>query len=259
MKKIILTFAYLLSVSPHLSYASNNGYQLLTTHYLQDKIFIQGLEQTSPNQLLYSSGRYGQSEIGYLNLTNGQKEKVKRLNPKIFGEGTTVTPYGIWQISWRENLAFLRDLDSLDIKQVTQFPGEGWGLAYDNKNHQLWLSNGSAVLQKFHPESFEKLGELPVWDQQGSIDKLNELEFANGFLYANVWMSSQILKIDPDTGQILSKYDLSNLVNPLGLTDKNSVLNGIAHIQDQRFYVTGKNFGLIWEIELSDIKQELSY
>lgn len=219
-------------------------------HPFNPQIFTQGLERNDQGKLLYSSGLYGQSEIGYLTLGSTQKESVNPLPPHYFAEGLTITPYGIWQISWREQTAFLRDPQTLKVIKTVHYSGEGWGLAYDAKADQLWLSDGSDRLQLFDPQDFTKLGEIKVHYQGKPVYQLNELEFANGFLYANVWQTDVIVKIEPKTGEIVRVYDFSAYVKPLNLTDPNAVLNGIAHIKENRFLVSGKYFPVMWEVEL---------
>lgn len=221
-------------------------------HPFNPQIFTQGLERNDQGKLLYSSGLYGQSEIGYLTLGSTQKESVNPLPPHYFAEGLTITPYGIWQISWREQTAFLRDPQTLKVIKTVHYSGEGWGLAYDKSRDLLWLSDGSDKLQTFNPCTFEKQGELSISYLNKPITLLNELEFANGFLYANLWQSNQLAKIDVTTGNVQKFYDFSPLVQSLNLTHPDDVLNGIAHLQGSRFLITGKRFPVIWEVELGD-------
>ncbi len=126
--------------------------------------------------------------------------------------------------------------------------GEGWGLAYDKRQKVLWLSDGSSKLQKLDAKNFNKISEISVQNNGKPVEYINELEYANGFLYANIWQSNKIIKINPNTGKVLNTYDFSPLVSTLNLTDPDSVLNGIAHIGGQSFYITGKNFGVVWQV-----------
>lgn len=225
--------------------------KLIATHPMDNTLFIQGLEQRSDGKLIYSSGLYGQSEIGIWNLEAAKKEQSEKLPFQIFAEGLTQTPYGIWQLSWREQTAFLWDAQSLRLKRSAFYASEGWGLAYDAKNDVLWLSDGSAVLQKMHPQTFAKLGEVQVDEQGQAVDLINELEFVDGFLYANVWQSNNIIKINPENGKVVKKYDFSSLVQPLNLKNRDAVLNGIAYMGNQRFLITGKLFPVAWEVKLN--------
>lgn len=225
---------------------------LLRTHPSDSTLFLQGLEQDGQGRLLYSAGLYGQSEIGYLSPQTGQRQVIERLPPHYFAEGLTVTPHGVWQLTWQEQTAFLRDLQTLQVIKTVPYDGEGWGLAYDAQSKVLWLSNGSDRLQQRDPVSFALLGELNVQDAGIPVAQLNELEWANGFLYANVWQTMEIVKIAPTTGQVVRRYDLSPWVRDLGLTDPNAVLNGIAHLADHRFLVGGKWFPVMWEMQLAE-------
>lgn len=249
-----LSFIFLFFCLPFLSACHpthSDGIKLLTTHQIDNSLFIQGLEQNKQGNFIYSSGLYGQSEIGILNLKEKKKQQIHSLPSQFFAEGLTQTPYGIWQITWRENTAFLRDPNSLNIIKNAYYLSEGWGIAYDDNRDILWLSDGSHLLQQFDPQHFEKLGEMPIYDQENEVSLLNELEFANGFLYANVWQSNHILKINPMNGNVIKKYDFSFLVEPLDLQNSEAVLNGIAHIEKNRFLITGKLFPVAWEVELN--------
>lgn len=242
-------FSLLVMISPLVS---AQEITLLNTYPSDRNAFIQGLELNAEGKLLYSSGLYGQSEVGVLPLNTSQRETKEQLPPEFFGEGMTITPYGIWQLSWQEQTAFLRDLRNFKVKQTARYLGEGWGLAYDKNTDRLWLSNGSDKLQTFNPQTFDKQGEIPVTYHGQPLFQLNELEFANGFIYANVWHSNWIVKISPESGEVVQVYDLSRWVNALNLSDPNDVLNGIAHIEGNRFYITGKRFPVIWEMRLGD-------
>lgn len=224
--------------------------RLIATYPIDDGVFIQGLTLDGEGRLLYSSGLYGQSEIGYLPLSSLGRVVVDRLPETYFGEGVAVTPDGVWQLSWREETAFFRDKHTLVPIATAHYVGEGWGLSYDSWQDRLWLSNGSNTLQYFHPKTFAKQGGIQVYHQGVALGMLNELEFANGFIYANVWNTNHIAKIDPKSGEVLRLYDLTPLVASLTLTDPNDVLNGIAHLNDDRFLVTGKRFSVVWEVVL---------
>lgn len=248
MKKLVCFFLFL-----GISFSSLAGeIKLLNSYKTDPNLFIQGLELNSLGKLVYSSGLYGESEIGYLSLQSAQREEIERLPPNYFAEGLTITPYGIWQLSWREQTAFLREPDNFNILKIAHYLGEGWGVAYDKEKDWLWLSNGSDKLQIFDPKHFRKRGEIQAHYQGQPVFRLNELEFANGFIYANIWQTTQIAKIEPQSGKVVKMYDFHSFVEKLGLQDPDDVLNGIAHISDNRFLITGKRFGVIWEVELKD-------
>lgn len=224
---------------------------LVRTLPSDSRIFVQGLEVNQKGQLLYSSGRYGESEVGYIPLDSNQRIVKDQLDADYFGEGLSITPYGIWQLSWHNQTAFLRDSETLKVKRVAHYLGEGWGLAYDVSRQQLWLSNGSDILQTFNPETFDKTGEIKVRYQEQAIFNINELEFANGFLYANIWQTNYIVKINPENGEVVQLYDFSPWVNELEKQFPIDTLNGIAHIEDNRFFITGKYYPVVWEMQLN--------
>lgn len=248
--KISKLTALLATIFLCISHIGQAQIKVLATHPMDTTLFMQGLEQREDGKFIYSSGLYGKSEIGIWNLETAQKEQSEKLPLQIFAEGLTQTPYGIWQLSWREQMAFLWDSKTLQLKSNAHYAGEGWGLAYDKTRNVLWLSDGSSILQKMNPQTFAKLGEIQINYQGQDIDLLNELEFVDGFLYANIWQSNNIVKINPENGQVIKKYDFSSLVYPLGLKDRDAVLNGIAYMGNKRFLITGKLFPVAWEVEL---------
>ncbi|MCW6676997.1 glutaminyl-peptide cyclotransferase [Aerococcaceae bacterium NML180378] len=230
--------------------------ELLATYPSDATAFTQGLELDQHGNLLISTGQYGESVIAHLDLKKGQLNEVRPLNKQYFGEGLTETPFGIWQLTWREGVAFLREAESLEeIRQAT-YTGEGWGLAYDEKLQVVWMSDGSATLQQRHAETFEKVDTLKVTYQGKPVERLNELEYANGYLYANIWQTYIIVKIDPTSGKVVAQYDLQAIVQAAEVTPiqraRMDVLNGIAHIEGDKFYVTGKRYPLVFEVVLSE-------
>ncbi len=225
--------------------------EILASHPLNPALFTQGLEVVD-DRLILSSGLYGRSMIGQLDLSTGQLRQAQGLPREVFAEGLTETPAGIWLLSWQEGQARLYDRQTLTEIRQARYSGEGWGLCFDGE--RLYMSDGSATLTIRDPDSFEHPGSLPVSWQGQPIPRLNELEYANGYIYANVWMSDEIIKIDRASGEVLQRIDLSEL-RALALPedrprDDNAVLNGIAHIEGDRFYVTGKRWHMIFELRL---------
>lgn len=140
--------------------------------------------------------------------------------------------------------------------ETFHYEGEGWGLAYDASRDSLWMTNGSTKLQERDAKNFELKREVTVTDQGKPIKWLNELEFVDGKLYGNIWQSPFIVKLDPETGVIESQYDFTTLIKEHKLEaqltpgGKPDVLNGIAHIKGDRFYVTGKYYPYVFEVRL---------
>ncbi|UXZ04648.1 glutaminyl-peptide cyclotransferase [Moraxella nasicaprae] len=250
----IITFIYLglLSFILNLS-AHASDFTLIKTHYIHQPLFMQGLQfDHQTGKLLYSSGLYGQSQIGYLDLLSGMPYHAQSLPSNLFAEGIAITPHGVWQVTWREKIAILWTLPKLQPQYITNITTEGWGLAYDFDRNIMWLSDGTATLQMRDAQNFEKIGEISVQQDNKPIKHINELEYANGHIYANLWGSNTIVKINPITAKVVKTYDFTTLVSPLNLQKPEYVLNGIAHLNDDRFIITGKYFPVAWEIQLNE-------
>ena len=236
--------------------APQADYEVLAQYERDDRWFTQGLEVSPEGQLLMSTGQYGDSVVGVLNLETGQLEIKDRLDRQVFGEGLTQTPDAVWQITYKEGLAYKRDPKTLTILETFHYEGEGWGLAYDASRDSLWMTNGSTKLQERDAKNFELKREVTVTDQGKPVKWLNELEFVDGKLYGNIWQSPFIVKLDPETGVIESQYDFTSLIKEHKLEaqltpgGKPDVLNGIAHIEGDRFYVTGKYYPYVFEVRL---------
>ncbi|MBK0347381.1 glutaminyl-peptide cyclotransferase [Aerococcaceae bacterium zg-ZJ1578] len=217
-----------------------------------ESAFVQGFELLDDGTLLISTGLYGQSRIQTLSPKNGKVKVQAKLDSDLFGEGITSTDTAIWQLTWKEGVAFKRDKKNLSHFTPYYFDGEGWGLAYDSNEKVLWHSDGTSHLMKRSADNFELLDTITVKDGFLELGNINELEFANDAIYANIWHTNVIVKIDTQTGEVVKKWDLTSLVQTLKFEEENvnRVLNGIAHIEDNLFYVTGKLYPEIWKVNL---------
>jgi glutaminyl-peptide cyclotransferase len=145
-------------------------------------------------------------------------------------------------------LAVVSDLASLEPRDRLRYPGEGWGLCYDGD--ALWMSDGSSILERRDPTSMELLGEITVWRGDRAVQRLNELECVGDDLYANVWQSDEILRIDPETGRVTAVIDASGLLSRVEAM-RADVLNGIAYRPETKtFLLTGKLWPHVFEVEL---------
>lgn len=250
MKKILLLLSMVLVFKSPSIFAQE--VVLKDTFSSDDQAFVQGLALWDKDRLLMGTGLYGKSAIGWLDLESGKFTPKEQLDATLFGEGVTVTPDVVWQFTWKKGKAFKRSKDDLAILEEVAYQGEGWGLAYDADRHVIWSSNGSANLTKRDADTFAVIETLAVTDNQQPLDLLNELEYANGQLYANIWMTNTIVAIDVTSGEVVRKWDLTPLVETLSFSDSNPdrVLNGIAHIEEDEFYVTGKLYPVIWRVQL---------
>lgn len=232
---------------------SKDEVQLIAEYEINHPAFIQGLE-IYQEKLYIGTGLYGESYLGTLDIDSGDIEVLDPLDQDYFGEGITFTPDYLWQLTWREGIALKRDVDSLEVIESVPYQGEGWGIAYDEDRDQLWMSDGSSTIFQRDPESFEIEGFFTVSYQGQEINQLNELEYYNGYLYSNIWYSTEIIVINLENQSVVGVFDLSELLQDNFTTEELQAidsLNGIAHKEDNIFYVTGKNYPKIFEVELS--------
>lgn len=229
--------------------------ELLTTYPSDPNVFTQGLEVSSTDHLIISSGRYNESIIAILDLTTGIIDVKDTLDAHTFGEGFTITEDVIWQLTYKEHTAYKRDKTTFDVLDTVTYEGEGWGIAYDDTHDVLWMTDGSATLQKRDPRTFELLDTIDITYRNQPIERLNELESVDGILYGNIWQTHYIVALNPLNGVITQVYDAGAILDELNLDkahyDTIDVLNGIAHISDDMFYITGKNYPLVLKVRLS--------
>jgi glutamine cyclotransferase len=199
--------------------------------------------------LFESTGRYGTSSIRKVHVETGKVLQVRDLPEEYFGEGLAIVGSELIQLTWKSGLAFVYDSDSLTLRRTLEYTGEGWGLCYDGES--LFMSDGSDKLVRRDPRTFEILGSVRVTQDGFSVRSLNELECVSDDIYANVYQTNRILRIDKLTGRVISEMDgyrlsLSSKRKP----DPEAVFNGIAYDPEKRtFYVTGKLWPDLFEIE----------
>jgi glutamine cyclotransferase len=189
------------------------------------------------------------SWLGIVDLKTGKADKKVTLTKNYFGEGISIMNGKIYQLTYQNNVGFV--YDSATYKKIKEFnyPGEGWSLTNDGQN--LIMSDGTNKLQYLDPETLKVIKSISVEDNNGPVANINELELIKGFIYANVWLSNYILKIDPSTGQVLAKLDFSNLASEVKrkYTGSNE-FNGIAYdAQTDKIYVTGKLWPNLYEVK----------
>ena len=236
-------------------YAEGENVRLIKQHPSDNSLFTEGLERLPSGELLFSTGKYGESRLGILDPATGKFEQKALLNDKYFGEGIASTPDGIWQLTYHEHKAFKRDPKTYKVIQTVEYEGEGWGLTYNKEKDELYMSNGSDEIQVRKGSNFELIKTIKVTHNDKPLRYINELEYANGKLYANVLSTFDIHAIDLETGKVEKTYDLQPIVDKADIKDedrqKMDAFNGIAHIEGNRFYVTGKNYPAIFEVELN--------
>jgi len=209
--------------------------------------FTQGLVVES-GTLYESTGQYGHSSIRRLDLDTGRVEQIASLNFTYFGEGMTILDGRIYQLTWKSQTAFVYDLATFDQLDTRRYRGEGWGLTDDGE--LLIASDGSATLTFYEPATFEIVRTVEVRDEGAPVPLLNELEYIDGEIWANIWYDDRIVRIAPASGDVVGWIDLRDLV-PRNRRGRDDVLNGIAYDEESgRLFVTGKNWPSLFEIEL---------
>lgn len=211
--------------------------------------FTQGL--VFEDGVLYeSTGLNGSSTLRKVELETGNVINIKTLPFRFFGEGIAILNDRIIQLTLKSHLGFVFDKDSFNLTGTVRYITEGWGLTHDGT--RLIMSDGTSVLYFRDPESFRVLLKIDVRDNNGSVVNLNELEYINGEIFANVWQTDRIVRIDPETGRVIGWIDLEGLLDEDGEhTEPVNVLNGIAYDEeDDRLFVTGKLWPKLFEIEL---------
>lgn len=209
--------------------------------------FTQGLIW-SGDVLLEGTGKYGASTLRKVDLESGRVELSVPVDPKIFGEGITELNGKIYQLTWENHFGLIYDRATFRILGTFRYSGEGWGLTTDGS--QLILSDGSSTLRFLNPETFEVTRRVIVRGPGGVVDKLNELEFVDGEIYANIWYADRIARIAPEDGKLLGWIDCSQ-VYPAHRRDREAVLNGIAYdASTRRLFITGKNWPKLYEIQV---------
>jgi glutamine cyclotransferase len=209
--------------------------------------FTQGLEW-SKGVLYESTGdpsQQGQTKLGTVDISTGNYRKKIGLDANYFGEGITILNDKIYQITYTEGKCFVYDKNTLALLKDMVYRGEGWGLCNDGK--YLFMSDGSETLTKRNPIDFSILETIEVSDNNGPILNINELEFVDGLIYANVWQTNAVIVIQPETGKVLATINASKLA-ALG-QNGGDVLNGIAYSpKNKKFYMTGKYWSKLFEV-----------
>jgi len=214
--------------------------------------FCQGLV-VHDGKLLEGTGQYQHSRLRIVDLQTGRPTTDIPLPDDVFGEGITVWNNTIIQLTWRNGYLITWDATTLQrtgtvaLRQIDRTLTEGWGITHDGTH--LIISDGSAVLRLVDPKTFRTVRRLRIKDGFRSVDQLNELEFVNGEILANVWYRDQIARINPDTGKVIGWLDLSALSPKEVARNREAVLNGIAwDATNKRLFVTGKHWPKLYEI-----------
>ena len=209
--------------------------------------FTQGLA-FHDGELYEGTGLYGASSIRRVDYATGLVEQKRALNRIYFGEGIAILDNKLFQLTWQNQIAIVYDLETFDLLGTHLYEGEGWGLTHDGQS--LILSDGTAKIKYLDPSDFSVLRTIEVHDGDTPIERLNELEYIDGEIWANIWYEDRIARISPESGEVKGWIDVSGLY-PSSRRDSEDVANGIAFdAETKRLFVTGKNWPQLYEIEL---------
>jgi len=224
------------------------GYRVLQAFPHDREAFTQGLVMAD-GVLYEGTGLNGRSSLRRVELESGAVLQRHTLPDRYFGEGVTVLGSRIFQLTWRSGLAFVYDRETLALRQTFTYPAEGWGLTTDGTH--LIASDGTATLRFLEPDSLAEVRRLTVVDQAGPVTRLNELEYVEGRIYANVWQTDRVAIIDAQSGRVTGWLDLGGLLTLEERARPGDVLNGIAYdAPTGRLFVTGKLWPRLFQIEL---------
>lgn len=211
--------------------------------------FTQGLAYEN-GFLFEGTGQLGRSSLRKVDLATGKVLLQVNLAPDEFGEGIAIVDDQIFQLTWQSHIGFVYRLSDFHLLRRFTYSGEGWGLASDG--HQLFMSDGTQDIRVLDPATCKEIRRITVREGERPIDQVNELEFVNGQIFANIWHSDRIARISPETGKVLGWINLAGILSPMYRRDPEALLNGIAYdAKGKRLFVTGKLWPSIFEIRLT--------
>lgn len=221
-------------------------YNVINVFPHDESAFTQGL--VFDDDMLYEgTGLYGHSTLRRVDLETGEVTQIHDLPSQFFGEGITIFGDKIIQLTWKSRIGLVYDRNSFELLQEFEYPTEGWGITHNDS--VLIMSDGTAILYFLDPETFQIIDQIEVYDED-PVTLLNELEYINGSVYANIWKEDKIVIISPQTGQVTGWIDMTG-IRDLVNQETIDVLNGIAFDQKgDRLFVTGKLWSKLFEIEI---------
>lgn len=231
------------------SRAQQVSYEVVSSYPHDPTSFTQGL-LWHDGALYEGTGLKGESRLRKLEFPSGRVLKEVSLAAEFFGEGLALVDSRLIQLTWQSHKGFVYDLETFRQLQEFAYDTEGWGLTYDGTS--LILSDGSNDLFYLDPQTFKPIRKLAVTMNGKPLSELNELEFIEGEIWANVWQTDLIVRIDPSTGRVTSFLNLKGILAPSDKTGREDVLNGIAYDSERkRIFITGKLWPRIFEIRIT--------
>ena len=226
------------------------GFSIVNEYPHDPKAFTQGFV-FHDGYFYESTGQIGRSSLRKVEVETGKVLQKLDLDRKYFGEGMTIFNDKIYQLTWTTNIGFVYNLDTFELEKTFDYgeSKEGWGLTHNNE--YLIKTDGSERMWFLDPETLEEKKFIETYTNKRKAEKLNELEFINGKIYANIWQQNSILIVDPVNGAIEAIVNLKGLQSKAGQSGEDNVLNGIAYDRDNdRLFVTGKNWNKVFEIRI---------
>jgi glutamine cyclotransferase len=229
------------------------AYNIVNTFPHDTSSFTQGL-QWYDNTLYEGTGNFGKSKLMKVDLKTGNPTGQVKLKDVYFGEGITILKDTLYQITWQQKTCFVYDAKTLKQIKTLSYETDGWGITNDGTH--LIMSDGSNNIYYRDPATFKTLKIVGVTDNNGPVANINELEFVDGFIYANIWETNYIIKIDPANGHVVGRMDLTGVLEQAAKQSpdpytKGNVLNGIAYDAAKKsFYITGKLWPVLFEVKL---------
>ncbi|MEP1229645.1 MAG: glutaminyl-peptide cyclotransferase, partial [Litorimonas sp.] len=225
------------------------GYKVVASYPHDDNAFTQGLFYED-GYLYESTGFWKKSSIRKVELNTGKVIKQQNLRDDLFGEGLVRVGNFLVNVTWKSQIALIFDYETFELKSYARYEGEGWGLTTDGE--YIYMSDGTPEIRVLSRTDLSEIRRIAITANGEPVEKLNELEWINGEIYANIWETNRIARIDPATGAVIAWIDLTGLLENHGtVTDDTSDLNGIAYDKAaNRLFVTGKYWTHLFEIDL---------
>jgi glutamine cyclotransferase len=258
-ENVIRTLVYYKNNAPASNYVSvvvipdkkpaNLSYQVLNIYPHDIHAYTQGL--VYENGYLYEgTGQYNESSLRKVDIKTGELLRILNLPGEIFGEGITILNNKIYQLTYKSQVGFIYDKESLERLQKIYYENkEGWGLTHNGS--QLIMSDGSNLIYFMDTEYFTEIGRIEVYDNRGPVSYLNELEYIDGKIFANIYGSDEVVVIDPESGAVIARINFKGILAEKDKHNRIDVFNGIAYNTDnQSLLVTGKYWPKLFEIKL---------
>lgn len=225
-----------------------NKYKVVNSYPHDKRAFTQGLFYDS-GSLYESTGQETESSLREVEITTGRVLRQLNIDASLFGEGITLFNGRIFQVTWTSKVGFVYEKETFKQINKIYYPTQGWGLT--TLGDRIVMSDGTNILYFYEPEMFTSVSRIEVYDNAKKIDSLNELEYINGEIWANIWMEERIARIDPASGKVKAYIDLTGLFPQNERNPEAEVLNGIAYDPEtKRIFVTGKRWAKLYEIRV---------